>query len=282
MQEKVDMPQTTCAVIIVTHNSQAHFSHCLSALKQQTVPASQIIVVDSGSEENSYLNDPAITLHLAHYNIGFCEGNNQGYALVHPSTDYVLFLNPDAFLTPTFLEQAIDYLNQPEAAQVGALSGILLGFNIKTQKPTGLIDSTGIFRSHLGRWFDRYQTQPQAVQDTLQAENVPALCGALMFCRRHALEQVLLSSNEIMDRRFFMYKEDIDLSIRLRRQGWLLKFLPDLVAYHCRGWHKQRSQVPLTLRLLSARNEMRLHARMKSPYYGASLLKYLFVRWIER
>ncbi len=110
----------------------------------------------------------------------------------------------------------------------------MLGFDIQKKKPTGLIDSTGIFRSHWGRWFDRSQGQPYIPSYSWQSENVPALCGALMFCRRQALEQILLSPQEVMDQRFFMYKEDIDLSLRLRHQGWTLKFNPYLVAYHCR------------------------------------------------
>lgn len=272
----------TCAVIIVTYNSQAHFSFCLEALKNQTFLPSQIIVIDSGSKKTDYLQDPSLTLHLTKKNIGFCLGNNIGYSLVHPLTDYILFLNPDTFLTSTFLHQAITYLDQPQEAQVGALSGVLLGFDIDQKKATGLIDSTGVFRSWFGQWFDRYQGLPDSLVNSLKLQEVPALCGALMFCRRKALQQVLLSPCEVMDQRFFMYKEDIDLSLRLRHKGWKLKFIPDLLAFHCRGWKKKRSQMAHSLRLLSAHNEMHLYARNCSPYYFISFLKYLFVKYFEK
>jgi len=282
MINATEMTQKKCAVIIVTHQSQAYFFHCLQALKQQTYPLSQIVVVDSGSEEVSYLSDPSITLHIAGKNIGFCEGNNMGFSLADPSMDYILFLNPDAFLTPTFVEQAVAYLSQPATKKVGALTGTLLGFNMPQLIPTGLVDSRGIFRTWHGRWYDRDQGQPTAIPFEKEVENVPALCGACMFCRREALKEVEITANEIMDSRFFMYKEDIDLSLRLRRQGWELQYLPHLSVYHCRGWQKERQKIPYHLRMLSARNEMRLNVKIRSGYYLVSCLKYLFVKWIER
>lgn len=277
-----DVSCHSCAVIIVTHNSQKYLPTCLQALQQQTRRPAQLIVVDSGSQETSYLtayaHDSSFTLHLAQENVGFCQGNNIGMSYVQASVQYVLFLNPDAFLTPSFLEQAIAYLEQPSAQQVGALSGILLGYNIQEQQPTGRIDSTGVFRTWYGRWYDRGQGEFYQASPECQPEQVPALCGALFLCRMQALQGVQLAPHVIMDPTFYMYKEDIDLSLRLRRQGWSLLVVPQLIAYHCRGWQQDRSKMPHHLRLQSAKNEMRLYARLKSPCYFYSLLKYWMVK----
>jgi N-acetylglucosaminyl-diphospho-decaprenol L-rhamnosyltransferase len=272
----------TCAVIIVTHNSQPYLPLCLQALKQQTRPPDQIIVIDSGSQKTDYLRvsmeDLSLQVDVVGENIGFCQGNNRGLSFVDPSTTYVLFLNPDAFLTPIFLEQAIHEMELPVRERVAALTGRLLGFDIHQQRPTGWIDSTGIFQTWYGRWYDRGQGEPLVPGRYDRMEHVPALCGALMFCRLSALKSVEFASHVVMDPDFHMYKEDIDLSLRLRQKGWSLLFLPHLSAYHCRGWNKERSRVPRSLRLLSARNEMRLHARFKSPYYLYSVLKYFAVQ----
>ncbi len=99
-----------------------------------------------------------------------------------------------------------------------------------------------------------------------------------MLCRLEALRETELAPSTVMDPTFFMYKEDIELSLRLQKQGWKLLFNPKLVAYHCRGWQKQRSQVPRPLKILSAKNEVRLHYRLKSPYLLYSLLKYASVK----
>ncbi len=270
-----------CSVIIVTHNSQAYLSTCMRSLKQQTSLPHQIILVDSGSEDSSYLKEypkeTQVIVHLADENIGFCQANNIGMSYVDPQSKYVLFLNPDAFLTPLFIEQALSLMEHSSNFSVGALSGILLGFNIQRQQPTGRIDSSGIFRTWYGRWYDRGQQELYTSQQLPRTENVPALCGALMFCRLHALQSVELAPYTVMDPTFYMYKEDIDLSLRLRQKGWLLLLAPQLIAYHCRGW-QERAKIPYHLRLLSARNEMRLYARLKSPFYLYSLLKYLLVK----
>jgi N-acetylglucosaminyl-diphospho-decaprenol L-rhamnosyltransferase len=274
--------QLICSVIIVTHNSQAYLGKCLASLKGQTLSPDRIVIVDSGSQQKEYLQiyeeDPLIHLCLLLDNVGFCRGNNIGMAAILPQSDYVLFLNPDAFLTPTFLEQALEYLEAPSHARVGALTGVLLGYDIKKDQPTGNFDSTGVFQEWYGRWYDRGQGEPYQMGLYSEEEKVPALCGALMLCRKKALDDILLSPYEVMDSTFYMYKEDIDLSLRLRRQGWSLIFLPHLIAYHCRGWQKDRKQVPHHLRLLSAKNEMRLHARLYSPYFIYSMLKYILVK----
>ncbi len=267
----------TCAVIIVTHNSESYLPICLRALHEQTVKLNQIIVIDSGSSDMNYLfTEYNIFLNIQKSNVGFCKGNNIGYSYINPGTDYILFLNPDAFLSKDFIERAMDKMEEPSSANVGALSGQLLGYDIARHAPTGLVDTTGIFSTWYGRWYDRGQGKPNG--HYTDDESIPALCGALMFCRKKALDSILLGNDEVMDPEFFMYKEDIDLSLRLRKKGWKLLFCPALTSYHCRGWQHDRSKVPLHLRLLSAKNEMRLYRRMKSPKYFYSLFKYTLVK----
>lgn len=275
----------SCAVIIVTHNSHLYLEKCIRCLKQQTFVPQEIIIVDSGSTGTRYLEPyesvPGIRLMHCHGNVGFCQGNNIGMSLLPPSIDFVLFLNPDAFLTPSFIEKAIGYMQDPQQAQVGALSGLLLGYDIHQDRPTGRLDSSGIFQTYYGKWYDRGQGQIYHPDSYAKEEAAPALCGALMFCRKSALDQVMLGCYEIMDKRFYMYKEDIDLSIRLRQKGWKLIIQPEFIAYHCRGWQKDRQKVPRYLRLLSAKNEMRLYAKLRSPFILYSTLKYLSVKLFD-
>lgn len=272
-----------CAVIIVTHNSQQCISKALKGLQDQTRPPSQIIIIDSGSDDTAYLQsyakDPLITLHCVKKNIGFCAGNNIGFSYADPQlASFILFMNPDTFLSPQFLEMAVDLMQKTEYARVGALSGLLLGYDLSKDQPSGRIDSTGIFQKWFGKWYDRNQGDLYDSTRAMTEQEVPALCGALMLCRLEALRETELAPSTVMDPTFFMYKEDIDLSLRLQKQGWKLLFNPKLVAYHCRGWQKQRSQVPRSLKILSAKNEVRLHYRLKSPYLLYSLLKYVSVK----
>jgi len=274
--------QKPCAVVIVTHNSKSYLDRCMNCIKQQSHRPSQIVIVDSGSTDTAYLkryqNKRGVTVVLCPENIGFSSGNNVGYSHVLPACEHVLFLNPDAFLTPNFLRDASHYLSQRSHKDVGALTGMLLGYNQAADSPTGKYDSTGIFRTWYGRWYDRGQNEsfPQVLYQ--KEETLPAICGALMFCRKKAIDEVLINGKDVFDPAFFMYKEDIDLSMRLRQKGWILKYVPTLSVYHCRGWNPNRKQVPKKQRLMSARNEMRLHARAVSPYVVYSALKYAAVK----
>lgn len=264
------------AVIIVTHNSQKFIHKALNCLEQQTKKPDLTIVVDSGSTDRSYLdflkNKPSVKLLFAGNDIGFCKGNNIGFKEVPDHFDYVMLLNPDAFLTPHFVEEAALFMEKNSRCAV--LTGTLLGYDIEKDAPTGRYDSTGIVRHFYGAWRDRDQGSLVDKKKSFKEEEVEAICGALMFIRIKSIEEDFL-----FDVGFFMYKEDIDLSLRLRKKGWNLIYNPHLSAYHCRGWNPDRKKMPKAFRLLSAKNELKIHYKMRSPIGMAySSCKYLAVQ----
>lgn len=278
--------KATCAIIIVTHNSELHIHKAMDCLKKQTHPADQIIIVDSGSKDLHYLTpyslQPDTQVIFADKDIGFCKGNNIGMSKITPECDYVFFLNPDAFPTPKFLEEAIAFMEDPGNQDYAALTGTVLGYDITDDQPTGKYDSTGVFQKWYGKWYDRHQGMNYNPTDFPIRENVPAICGAVLFCRKKALDSVLIRGNEVFDNTFFMYKEDIDLSLRLRKKGWKLALVPQLLVYHCRGWNRDRKKMPRELKLFSAKNELKLHAR-HSCYVGTaySFIKYAAVKMFD-
>ena len=60
------------------------------------------------------------------------------------------------------------------------------------------------------------------------------VCAAVVLYRREALEHVARGS-EVMDPRFVMHKEDVDLAWRLQRAGFSAGVDGDAVAFHARG-----------------------------------------------
>lgn len=275
------------AVVIVTHNSARFMEQNLRCLAGQTLPPAKIAIVDSASKETGYLaqlaeRHPAIELMLCKENVGFCKGNNLGAARVIDNSEYIVFLNPDAYLSPAFLQQALEFMERPENRRAAVVSGTLLGFDNAAGKPTGRIDSTGIFCTWYGRWYDRGQGAPaEPLPAGPSSEAVPAICGALMFCRAQALRSILMRRDEVFDERYYMYKEDIDLSLRLRRARWTLHYLPALQAYHCRGWQPKRAKMNAAARLRSAENELRLCVNHPSHHILYALAKFLYVHGLE-
>jgi N-acetylglucosaminyl-diphospho-decaprenol L-rhamnosyltransferase len=268
------------AVVIVSYNSAPFLSKCLSALEGQTRRPDLVIIVDSGSSDTAYLatahNSSLCCKVVLESNVGFCVGNNIGWAL-SKHCDFVLFVNPDAFLAPDFLERAVAYLDDQANSKIGILTGTLLRYDIEADRPTGFVDSTGVIQRWYGRIIDRDQSKPESVLRKYDSPNlIPAICAAVALCRAQALMDVA-DGGDVFDPSFFMYKDDIDLSWRVRKAGWLLVHHPRLLAYHCRGF-KNRSSVPGKLRLLSARNEIKLHLKHRSAYVLCSLAKYFLVR----
>ena len=212
-----------------------------------------------------------ITL-LARENIGFSHANNFACKHLPDGIDFVMFVNPDTFLFSDSVSKAVTICEQD--TEIGILSGKLLGYSAEEKKPTGRIDSTGIFRKWYGRWYDRGQGDIDCNQYS-QAEIVPALCGALLFCRNVALSNW---GNSVFDPDFFLYKEDIELCLRVRKAGWKLLYNPEIKAYHCRGWQRNRSEISLDVRKLAAKSELLLYKKHPSPYYIWALFKYMLVK----
>lgn len=263
-------------IIIVTHNSEVVLSSCLSFLEVQKSEIGSCTIVDSGSDDRNYLYSTGSSLDLKIIecdNVGFSTANNIGYnSLVVAEDDVVLFINPDTFLPENFLKNAKNVILRDDT--VGVVSGKLLGYDPVNHVETKLIDSTGIFRKWYGRWFDRGQGEKDNGQYN-RSDMVPALCGALLCCRASCLHSL---GAKVFDESFFLYKEDIELSLRIRKQGWKLCYEPSLVAFHCRGWNSRRSDVDYRLRLRSAENEIRLYWRHPSVYIVWAAVKYLLVR----
>ena len=269
------------AVIIVCHNAEADLAQCLEALDEGSLTPAFTCIVDAGSSSSSYLDafaDRPATRILLEENIGYGQGNNIGYAACPPELPYILFLNPDCFVLPDTLEQAVRLLMEDET--LACAGARLSGYERTAGKPSGLLDSTGIVRAWYGRWHDRGQGEADEMQYQ-DAEDMPALCGAFLCCRRRALEDVTLAPGQVFDPAFFLYKEDIELCLRLRAAGWRLLYHPQVKAWHCRGWNKTRGAVPYSLRLMAAANEVCLYCRHPSPYMLWAFCKYLLVRYFH-
>jgi len=261
-------------IVIVTHNSQKVIKKCIDSIKLQSYHVDEIVIVDSGSTDLSYLDEIQEhdnVLLVKSDNIGFSRGNNLGVQYLSNKIDLVIFLNPDTFLSPGFCQKAYERFKADK--QLSVLSGKLLTYDLQKNCPNGRIDSCGIFRKWYGRWYDRGQGEIDKGQYD-KKQYVPALCGALFCCRSHILNRF---DGELFDGDFFMYKEDIELSVRLRKHNIQLLYDPALIAYHCRGWNKSRKNILPEIKRLASRNEIILYKKHPSPYILWALLKYFFV-----
>jgi GT2 family glycosyltransferase len=273
--------KSTVGIVTVTYNSDRFFDEYMAALQAQTCAPDLVVLVDSGSTQPEFLDrvsSYSVTTEIfREANVGVCAGNNIGWRRVK-DYDYILFLNPDAFLAQDFIEKAVAYLDSnPE---VGMVTPSLIRYDIEGHSPLDVIDTTGVVRSWRG-FSERDQSKPVEMLRRYAAPNrIPWLCTAVAMGRREAMNAVVEPDDQLFDESFFMYKDDTDLSWRVRRAGWHIMHHPELLGYHCRGW-QSRMEMPHEARLLSARNEIKMCWKNRSPILLTVWLKYMLVRCFD-
>jgi GT2 family glycosyltransferase len=166
--------------------------------------------------------------------------------------------------------------------KAGMVTPSLLRYDIKIRQSIDVVDTTGVVRNWFGLIGERDQSKPATVLKRYTAPNrIPWLCTAVAMGRRQALDGVVERGDQLFDESFFMYKDDTDVSWRVRRAGWHIVHHPELLGYHCRGW-QDRQAMPRKARILSARNEVKMCWKNRSPFVLVGALKYVLVRWFDR
>jgi GT2 family glycosyltransferase len=140
------------SAVIVTWNSAPFLRRCLAALAAQTYPNVELIHVDNASADDSVaiVREGAKAQHIINdTNRGFSAAVNQAVRIA--KGEFVLLLNPDAYLAP-------DYVSSLVAALTGEGFGMATGKLL--QADSGLIDSKGIRMTRSGRHFDIGSSHP--------------------------------------------------------------------------------------------------------------------------
>ena len=271
----------TVGAVLVTFDSGARIERAVDALLAGTVRPARIVVVDNASQDRATLAAlerlelrERVEVLRRPTNTGFCAGNNLGIRALG-DVDLVLLCNPDAYVTPAFLAGAVEHLAaHPE---VGVLGPALLGADPEG-RPDGRIDSAGIVQTWYGRFVDAGQGKPVGELDRVARPEPPAVCAAAAVLRSAALRDLGEDAGPF-DERFFMYKEDVDLCLRLWQAGWAVALRPDLVVHHERGRPNRAGARRAASRLAkrrSLRNEWRVWARgTLGPARRAAMLPYL-------
>jgi N-acetylglucosaminyl-diphospho-decaprenol L-rhamnosyltransferase len=211
---------TALAAVVVTHDSAAHLSATLQALRAQLTDDDELIVVDCASRDGSAASVraavPDAQVVALQHNAGFAGGASVG---AHAATaPLLLFLNPDALPSPGCI--AALRLAAAEQPGWGAWQALVLQSDERT------VNSAGNEVHWLGFGWAGGCDQPLAAIGTTPRA-VSFASGAALVVRREAWEAVGGFSPE-----YFMYGEDLDLGLRLRLAGWESGIVPGARVVH--------------------------------------------------
>lgn len=278
------MDRPTVDIAIVNWNGHDHLQPCLRAIRaahRAGFSLQDIFVVDNASTDGSdafLAQQPDCIVLRNEGNRGFARACNQAAAA--GKGDFILFLNPDVSIDPDALETAVRILGEPAWEKVGIAGARLHDATGETQRtcarfptPASMAATMvgldrlapGIFPPHFVTEWDHASTQL-----------VDQVMGAFFLVRRATFRQL-----GGFDEQFFVFYEDLDFSLRARRQGWGSLFIAEATAMHVGGGSTRQVPARRLFYMLRSRN---LYAR---KHFGvgmatALLLLALFVEPCSR
>lgn len=219
------------SIVIVSWNARSLLEQCLPSVLATDYPDIEVILADNASTDGSAAwvarEHPSVTLVRHPNNWLFARGNNA--ALPHATGKYVVLLNNDVEVPPQWLGPLVDVMEtRPE---VGAVQPKLLQYDDRDRfeyagAAGGFLDRVG-YPFTRGRLFDTMEPDRGQYDD---AREVFWASGAALMLRRSALDEVGL-----LDERFEMHMEEIDLCWRLWRHGYRVRVEPRSEVYHIGG-----------------------------------------------
>jgi len=213
------------AIVIVNWNTYMLTRSCIVSLNKCVHKNFEIFLVDNNSSDDSVekLKKEFKDLHfiLNNKNAGFCKANNQAIKkiLSENTFNFIMLLNSDTEVSPFFIKPLIDTFKSNE--KIGAVQPLILNWSDKSTiwKYEGDINKTFGITSHRNK------------NKILSVEKMKSYTewasGCCIFTTPSIFKKVGL-----FDEIFFAYYEDVDWSIRLKKQNYLIALSKLSEVYH--------------------------------------------------
>lgn len=246
------------AVVILNWNGWQDTIDCLKSLHQGSYPNLEVILLDNAStddsvdrikrwcEENRVLHQEValeasnpcfmpvswesteggggiahLTLLCMDRNTGFCSGNNIGMAQAGVNgAEYFLILNNDTITTPDFVAPLVEVAKNPE---VGLVGGIIC----YAERPEIIWYVGGVFDPYLEtkRLLDN---RPLSDLDrSVEQWDTERVSGCMTLIPRRIFEELGGYYEP-----FFIWSDEWDYSLRVRRAGYKLCIAGNSLIYH--------------------------------------------------
>jgi len=242
------------SVTIVTFNSGRFIKRCLESVLGQKGPDIEVIVVDNNSTDGTRdileQYEERCNIVQNQRNVGFAAAQNQAILLARGN--WVLTLNPDVLLMPSFIQALIDAgKNDPGVGSVcGKLLAMSPDFHIDARPR---VDSTGIYFTPNLRHLDRGSREIDNGH-YLKREYVFGATAAAALYRRDMIDDLSING-EFFDPDFFVYREDADVAWRAQLLGWRCLYTPYARGYHVRAvLPGNRRALPRQINMHSVKN----------------------------
>lgn len=208
----------TLSIITINYNGIAYTRKFLDSLKPFMQDDWEVIVVDNASrqDEASLLRQeyPWIKCIQSTENVGFSGGNNIG--VDSAQGEYLFFINNDVLISSDCFSPLLQKLQSDKG--IGAISPRIKNLD-------GTYNYTGC--APLDRYLMRIHYRTKLIPEEQKSEETPLIHGAAVMMPASALHSIG-GWPEI----YFLYSEEIDLSLHLKRKGYKLWYEPKAELLH--------------------------------------------------
>jgi len=260
------------SIVIVSYNTPQLLEKCIQSIyTHKGTLTIEIIVVDNapgdGSEEIITPKYPDVAWINSGYNAGYSRGNNIGIKAAQG--EYVLLLNPDAFLPEKYLNDLLEYFQKLEkTTKVGLLTSriissidqqLLIGsgigfigwkhelnknpFWILMKRWSKCFDTLRHTSTHFDRLSRVSSTESAQRSQLSNLRNYKKYNAISKHYTNHEIDFAsgacvlfnrikLTTENLLLDDDFFLYWEDVEWSFRLKKNGYRNFFCGELEMYH--------------------------------------------------
>ncbi|REE82312.1 GT2 family glycosyltransferase [Lutibacter oceani] len=221
------------SVVIVNYNVQYFLEQCILSVKEAATNLNvEIIVVDNNSEDNSCSvikeKYPEVKLVENKENIGFSKANNQGVKIAKGA--YILVLNPDTIIAEDTLDKIIFFARAKQNLGVLGVKLIDGSGKFAPESKRGIPTPSTSFNKLFGISSKRTGKYYATHLDENESGIIDIASGAFMFMKRIVFEEVGGFSEA-----YFMYGEDIDLSMKLLHKGYQNYYFASTQIIHFKG-----------------------------------------------
>ena len=217
------MRKPDVSIISLNYNGFELTSAMIESLKRNVSLDFELIIVDNASREDeaAMLRDryPGLKLVRSDKNLGFAGGNNLG--LEEATGRYLLFLNNDTEFEDDSLKYLVERLDSDPSIGV-ACPKIRFFYGERLIQFAGY---TPLSKISLRNSLIGFKCKDDGSFD--QSCDSPYAHGAAMMVRRDVLDTAGL-----MYEKYFLYYEELDWSVRIRKAGWRIVYEPRCCVFH--------------------------------------------------
>ena len=218
---KFKRKQPTLSIIIVSYNTANLIGNCLKSIFEASNITREVFVVDNASTDGSsdFIKDNFPSVHLAvnTENVGFAAANNQ--VLLQCKGKYIFFLNPDTEIMSDTFSEAISFMNaNPRIALAG----------------TKIINPDGTLQWSVSYKYPGQRYTASEVSDL--PGKIACVLGASIIARSELIKKI-----GGFDEDFFLYGEDQDLCLRIRKLGYEIGYIDSATVVHLGGQSEKDS-----------------------------------------